>query len=45
MWSFQMLIGDPIARFATVMTMGRPNPDALYTASTMYSRPWLAVAV
>jgi hypothetical protein len=44
-WSFQMLIGAPIARFATVMTMGSPRPDALYSASTMNSSPWLAVAV
>jgi hypothetical protein len=28
-WSFQMLIGAPMARFATVMTIGRPRPDAL----------------
>ena len=28
-WSFQMLIGAPIARFATVITIGRPSPDAL----------------
>ena len=25
--------------------MGRPSPEALYTASIMKSRPWLAVAV
>ena len=29
LWSFQMLIGAPIARFATVITIGRPRPDAL----------------
>ena len=40
-----MLIGAPIARFATVITIGRPRPEALYNASAMYSRPWLAVAV
>ena len=45
LWSFQMLIGAPIARLATVITIGRPRPAAFYTASLMYSRPWLAVAV
>ena len=30
---------------ATVITIGRPRPDALYTASTMNSRPCEAVAV
>ena len=45
LWSFQMLIGAPSARFATVITIGRPRPPALYTASVMYSRPWLEVAV
>ena len=45
LWSFQMLIGAPMARLATVITMGRPRPLALYTASAMNSRPWLAVAV
>ena len=40
-----MLIGAPIARLATVITIGRPSPDALNSASAMYSRPWLAVAV
>src|SRR3954453_13528620 len=45
LWSFQMLIGAPIARLATVMTIGSPRPAALYTASAMYSNPWLAVAV
>ena len=40
-----MLIGAPIARLATVITIGSPSPDALYTASLMKSRPWLAVAV
>ncbi len=40
-----MLIGAPIARLATVITIGRPSPEALYSASAMYSRPWLAVAV
>ena len=34
-WSFQMLMGEPMARLATVMTMGRPRPEALYTGSTM----------
>ena len=29
LWSFQMLIGEPIARFASVITIGRPSPDAL----------------
>ena len=29
LWSFQMLIGAPMARLATVMTIGRPSPDAL----------------
>ncbi|EXI73930.1 MAG: hypothetical protein AW07_02068 [Candidatus Accumulibacter sp. SK-11] len=28
-WSFQMLIGAPMARLATVMTIGRPRPEAL----------------
>ena len=28
-WSFQMLIGAPIARLPTVMTIGRPRPAAL----------------
>ena len=28
-WSFQMLIGAPIARLATVMTIGSPKPEAL----------------
>jgi len=45
LWSFQMLIGAPIARFATVITIGGPRPEALYSGSVMYSRPWLAVAV
>ncbi len=45
LWSFQMLIGAPIARLASVITIGRPSPEALYSASVMYSRPWLAVAV
>ncbi len=40
-----MLIGAPIARLATVITIGRPMPEALNSASAMYSRPWLAVAV
>ena len=40
-----MLIGAPIARLAIVITIGNPRPDALYSASAMYSRPWLAVAV
>ncbi len=44
-WSFQMLMGAPIARLATVITMGSPSPAALKTASAMKSRPWLAVAV
>jgi hypothetical protein len=29
LWSFQMLIGAPIARLATVITIGRPSPEAL----------------
>jgi len=29
LWSFQMLIGEPIARLATVMTIGSPSPEAL----------------
>ena len=29
LWSFQMLIGAPIARFASVMTIGSPSPAAL----------------
>ena len=45
LWSFQMLIGAPIARLATVITIGSPSPAAFQTASLMYSRPWLAVAV
>ena len=44
-WSFQMLIGAPMARFATVITIGRPRPAALGRASAMNSRPWLAEAV
>ena len=44
-WSFQMLMGAPMARFATVITIGKPSPEALNTASAMYSRPWLALAV
>ena len=28
-WSFQMLIGAPIARLATVITIGSPRPEAL----------------
>ncbi len=45
LWSFQILIGAPMARLATVITIGRPRPEALYTASAMNSSPWLAVAV
>ena len=40
-----MLIGAPIARFATVITIGSPSPEALDSASAMKSSPWLAVAV
>ena len=29
LWSFQMLIGAPMARLATVITIGRPRPVAL----------------
>ena len=29
LWSFQMLIGAPTARLASVMTMGNPSPLAL----------------
>ena len=29
LWSFQMLIGAPIARLAMVITIGRPSPEAL----------------
>ena len=29
LWSFQMLIGAPIARLATVITIGSPSPEAL----------------
>jgi hypothetical protein len=29
LWSFQMLIGAPIARLATVITTGSPSPAAL----------------
>ena len=28
-WSFQMLIGAPMARLATVITIGSPSPEAL----------------
>ena len=28
-WSFQMLIGAPMARFPSVITIGRPRPAAL----------------
>ena len=45
LWSFQMLIGAPMARLARVITMGSSRPAALWTASIMKSRPWLAVAV
>ena len=38
-WSFQMLIGAPMARFATVMTIGRPSPEALKSASAMKRSP------
>ena len=34
-----------MARLATVIVIGRPSPEALYNASAMNSRPWLAVAV
>ena len=34
-WSFQMLIGAPIARLATVITIGSPSPAALNSASAM----------
>jgi hypothetical protein len=44
-WSFQMLMGAPMARLATVITIGRPSPEALKSASAMKSRPWLEVAV
>ncbi len=44
-WSFQMLMGAPIARLATVITIGSPSPEALKSASAMKSRPWLEVAV
>ena len=44
-WSFQMLIGAPIARLATVITIGSPSPEAFGSASAMKSSPWLAVAV
>ncbi len=44
-WSFQMLIGAPSARFATVITIGSPRPEALKRASAMKSRPWDEVAV
>ena len=44
-WSFQMLMGAPIARFASVITIGSPSPEALNSASAMNSRPWLEVAV
>ena len=44
-WSFQMLIGAPMARLPMVMTIGSPRPAALYTASAMNRSPWLLVAV
>ncbi len=44
-WSFQMLMGAPSARLATVITIGSWSPDALGSASAMNSSPWLAVAV
>ena len=44
-WSFQILMGAPMARLPTVITIGSPRPEALYTASAMKSRPWLLVAV
>jgi hypothetical protein len=28
-WSFQMLIGAPMARLPSVMTIGSPSPEAL----------------
>ena len=40
-----MLIGAPIARLASVITIGSPRPEALKSASAMNSSPWLAVAV
>ena len=40
-----MLIGAPIARLATVITIGSPRPEALDSASAMNSSPWLDVAV
>ena len=44
-WSFQMLMGAPSARLATVITIGSRSPEALGSASAMKSSPWLAVAV
>jgi hypothetical protein len=29
LWSFQMLMGAPMGRFATVITIGSPSPAAL----------------
>ncbi len=29
LWPFQMLIGAPMARLATVITIGSPSPEAL----------------
>src|SRR5574344_2532332 len=40
-----MLIGPPIARDATVITIGKPKPDAEKIPSVMYNRPCEAVAV
>ncbi len=40
-----MLIGAPIARLATVITIGSPRPEALKSASAINNNPWLEVAV
>ena len=44
-WSFQMLMGAPRARLASVITIGSRSPEAFGSASAMNSRPWLEVAV
>ncbi len=35
LWSFQMLMGAPMARLARVITIGSSRPEALWTASIM----------
>ena len=39
------LIGAPMARVTPVITVGSPIPEALYTATSKNTMPWLEVAV